>query len=192
MKVPTLTTIAATLLIPPLLSIPNPSRAEDRATGIVLMNTRERSLDTNGKVGDMEVDSAGVKISSPRTGAAKERKAPRIPRKPLAQVGTLDREILRAEVARNFTDLELCRYQLAAAAGVMLSRIAAGEISLHWTILPTGHTRDTVVLELRQTDLSLMKCIRRRMNAWTFTKPVGGPLPVDFDYTFVAPEELRD
>jgi hypothetical protein len=191
-KVPTLTTIAAVLLIPSLLSIPAPSHARDRATGIVLMSKRERSLDTRGKVGDAEVDSAGVKISAPGIGTAKERAAPRIPKRPPGQVGTVDRETLRAEVAQNFKDLELCRYKLAAAAEVMLPQIQAGEISLHWTILPTGHTRDTVVLELTQTDLSLMKCIRRRMNAWTFTKPVGGPLPVDFDYTFVAPEELGD
>ena len=51
---------------------------------------------------------------------------------------------------------------------------------------PPDSPGDTVVFEIKQTDLALMKCIRRRMNAWTFTAPRGGPLPVDYDYTFPA------
>lgn len=156
-------------------------------TGIVLLSQRESSVDVTGHVGDAAVDAAGIAIDPPKElGTVSERAAPKIPRAPLHKIGTVNKQRLREEVERSFRDIERCRFKVAAASGLPIAKVNAGEISLHWTILPSGGTRDTVVFEVKQTDLALMKCIRRRMNAWTFTAPRGGPLPVDYDYTFPA------
>jgi hypothetical protein len=81
-------------------------------------------------------------------------------------------------------DLELCRARVASAAGVPIEEVKAGTISLRWTILPTGGTRATLVLERSETELALMKCVRRRMNGWQFTAPEGGSVNVAYDYEF--------
>ena len=156
-------------------------------TGIVLLNERESSLDATGHVGDADIDAVGFTIDPPNDqGTISERTVPRIPRRPLQKAGTLNKQVLREEVEKRFRDIERCRFKVAAAFGLPIAKVNAGEIALHWTILPSGGTRDTVVFETKQTDLALMKCIRRRMNAWTFTAPRGGPLSVDYDYTFRA------
>lgn len=153
--------------------------------GIVLLNERESSMEVTGRVRDADVDAAGIDIDTPKDlGAVSERAVPRVRRRPLHKTGTLDKQRLREEVEKNSRDVERRRFKVAAASGLPVAKVNAGEISLHWTILPSGGTRDTLVFETRHTDLALMKCIRRRMNAWTFTAPRGGPVPVDYDYTF--------
>ena len=156
-------------------------------SGIVLLNERESSLDATGRVGDAEIDAVGLTIDPPNElGTISERTVPRIPGRPLHKTGTLNKKLLGKEVEQRFRDIERCRLKVAAASEVPISKVTAGKIALHWTILPSGGTRDTLVFETTQTDLALMKCIRRRMNAWTFTAPRGGPVSVDYDYTFAA------
>jgi len=153
--------------------------------GILLLDDHESSLDTNGDIGDAKVDSSGTSIAEPQPlGPISETKVPRIPRRPLKKEGKIDAKVFSADLTRNFADIETCRLKVAAAAGVPLTKVIAGAISLHWTVLPSGRTRDTVVLETAKTDLAVMKCVRRRMNAWTFGKPVGGPVHADYDYVF--------
>lgn len=166
-------------------SIPGQAAADEQGQGIVLLERHESSLDTTGKVRDADVDSAGVSVAEPMAlGSISETTVPRIPERPLNPEGVIDPAAFRVDVARNFSDLESCRLKVAEAAGVPIGDVEAGEISLHWTVLPSGRTRDTVVLETVQTDLALMKCVRRRMNGWTFNQPVGGPFHAHFDYTF--------
>jgi hypothetical protein len=153
--------------------------------GIVLLARRASALDVTGTVGDAEVDSAGVDIAAARRiGTISERPAPEIPEPPLHPKGTLDPQLLKRDIVRNFRDIELCRFKVAEASGLPARALSAGEISLHFTVLPSGQARDTLVFETTQTDLTLMKCVRRRMNAWRFTQPRGGPVSLAYEYTF--------
>lgn len=165
--------------------VPASAAEPTQSTGVVLLARRESALDVTGAVGDAEVDSAGVDIAASRNlGSISERPAPKIPRPPLHPKGTLDPQLLRLDLARNFRDIELCRFKVAAASGLPVTALSAGQISLHFTVLPSGGTRDTLVFETTQTDLALMKCVRRRMNAWRFSQPRGGPVSLAYDYTF--------
>jgi hypothetical protein len=109
-------------------------------------------------------------------------------RRPLRRIGKLDPAILSREVNERFRDFELCRVKVARLAGIRLDDLKAGQITARWTILPGGDTRDTLVLEVSDTALAVMRCARRRMNAWRFTGPVGGPVEVEYDYDFSRPE----
>lgn len=166
----------------------NPSGAHQETgqeTGIVLLNDHQTSLDTTGVVREAEVDSAGLAIVRPAAlGTIAENAAPQIKRRALRRLGRLSRPAFDIELTKNFSDVEQCRFRVAAAAGIPLAKVRAGKISLHWTLLLSGHTRDTVVLEITATDFPLMKCIRRHMNGWRFTPPLGGPVPLDYDYVF--------
>lgn len=185
--------LRASLVLVAGLATPAAGVASDEQ-GVVLLERHESSLDTTGQVRAADVDSAGVSVAEPSAlGSISETVVPTIPERPLKRTGTLDPLTFGQEVARHFADLESCRIKVAEAARVPLGAVAAGEISLHWTVLPSGGTRDTVVLEVSQTDLVLMKCVRRRMNAWTFSAPVGGPYRAHYDYTFLdAPTSTRE
>ncbi|MEP6655438.1 MAG: hypothetical protein ABJA82_18885 [Myxococcales bacterium] len=162
----------------------NPAGAREES-GIVLLNDHETSRDTTGAVRDAEVDSAGLAIVRPAAlGTIAENAAPQIKRRPLRRAGKLDKPIFELELRKNFNDVEECRFRVAAAAGIPVATVKAGKISLHWTLLPSGRMRDTVVLETAATDFPLMKCIRRHMNGWKFTPPRGGSVSLDYDYLF--------
>lgn len=155
------------------------------ALGIVRLARQERSLETTGKIQDVDVDAAAISISdAPPLGEVTERPAPAVKERPLHPRGTIDRSTLAKEVAERFRDLELCRARVARVAGVALDQVKAGELTLRWTITARGGTRGTLVLERTETDLPIMKCIRRRMNAWQFSPPKGGVVQVSYDYQF--------
>jgi hypothetical protein len=95
--------------------------------------------------------------------------------------------MFRREVEQRFGDLELCRTQVARAAGIPWEEVEAGSLALRWTILPSGGTRDPLVLEEEETSLPLMRCVRRHMDGWHFTAPRNRPVLVEFGYSFFEP-----
>lgn len=168
-------------------SLPLGKASAAESPGIVRLARQQRAIETTGQLRDVDVDRARVEIAAaPPLGTIKERTAPEIPRRPLRRVGTLDRKVLAAEIRAQIADAELCRFKVAQAAGIPPADVKAGELTLHWTIQTTGETRGTLVFEGTETDLALMKCVRRRMNGWRFSKPSGGPVDVEYDYRFAS------
>lgn len=159
--------------------------ADAREAGVVQLSRKTAARSATGKLKDVAIDRADVKIEeAPPLGQLKERPVPRIARRPLRKTGKLDPATFAREVSERFRDFELCRLKVARLAGVPLGDVAAGQISVRWTVLASGRTRGTLVFEGTETDLPVMKCARRRMNAWQFTPPTGGPVEVEYDYDF--------
>ena len=178
---------AAPMPVPLLAGFAAAGPGGSQSEGIVMLARQQRSLDTTGELRNVDVDTAQVQIAAaPPVGEMEERTAPRIPRRPLRREGTIRPAVLAAEVRNHFRDLEVCRLKVARAGSIAPSQVKAGEITLHWTILPSGATQGTLVFETTETDLALMKCIRRRMNGWRFTQPTGGPLHAEYDYRFAS------
>lgn len=167
-----------------------PGRAND--SGIPSTNEREGSLQASGSAGRTDVDRAGVEIAVPASpdtaGAVSERQAPSSvddpPPRDKDNSGKVDRKVFDAEILRNISEIEACRSRVAAARDTAPANIQAGKIALHWTVLPSGHTRNALVFETTPTDLALMTCVRNRMNAWVFTPPQGGAVTAAYDYAF--------
>lgn len=65
----------------------------------------------------------------------------------MRRAGKLDKPICELELRKNFNDVEEWRFRVAAAAGIPVAKVKAGKVSLHWTLLPSGRMRDTLVLE---------------------------------------------
>jgi hypothetical protein len=153
--------------------------------GIVQLRRKLLAPGSTGDPSEVAADRADVKIEeAPPLGEVRERKVPRVRRRPIRRIGKIDLAILGREVGARFLDFELCRARVARVTDKDLSEVKAGRISVRWTIVPDGGTRDTLVFEETDTDLALMKCARRRMNGWTFTPPTGGPVDVEYDYRF--------
>jgi hypothetical protein len=154
-------------------------------SGVVTLSRKLRAKDPTGTVREVDIDGTAVKIEEAGPpGTARERPVPRARRRPLRRIGRLDPAILAREVNDRFRDFELCRVKVARVTGLRLDELKAGQITVRWTILPSGDTRDTLVLEVSDTALAVMKCARRRMNAWRFTAPAGGPVEMEYDYEF--------
>jgi hypothetical protein len=164
---------------------PLEAHAAAESEGIVQLRRKLLAPESTGEPSEVTVDRAEVKIEeAPPLGEVKERKVPRVRRRPIRRIGKIDLAILGQEVGARFRDFELCRARVARVTERDLSKVKAGRISVRWTIVPDGGTRDTLVFEETDTDLALMKCARRRMNGWTFTPPTGGPVDVEYDYRF--------
>lgn len=153
--------------------------------GIIQLRRELMASGSTGEPSDVKVDGAGVEIAeAPPLGEIKERRVPKVRRRPIRRVGRIDESAIANEVKARFQEFELCRAKVARAKEVRLDEVKAGMISVRWTLGVNGTVSDTLVFEDTDTDLSLMKCARRRMNAWTFTPAVGGPVDLEYDYRF--------
>lgn len=141
-----------------------------------------------GKLKEITLDPAKFNITErapiPAPTERPTRAALRPPPPPPAPVGVLDLAQWKTEVSQRTRELEACRSNLAAATGLATNQINAGSLLLRWTIMPDGRSRNAIVLEQEATDLDVMKCVRRRMAAWLFTPPTGGPVDVEHTYRF--------
>jgi hypothetical protein len=98
--------------------------------------------------------------------------------------GAIDATRLSQEIQANFETLENCRVDVARARQVELSKVAADQLLLRWTIMPSGLTGSTEVVAARPVDLDLMDCVKAAMSRWTFTRPRGGAVHVERAFTF--------
>ena len=98
--------------------------------------------------------------------------------------GTMDPVRLTQEIQTNFEALENCRVDVARAKRVELSKVAANELLLRWTIEPSGQTGPTEVVATAPVDLDLMDCVKAAMSRWSFTPPRGGAIHAERTFTF--------
>lgn len=101
-----------------------------------------------------------------------------------AVTGRIDPEILRSEVARMFDRLRTCRLEAARAQRIAPAQVIAGELELQWIIRPDGTTADLSVRSQSPTDPRIIECVRRGVLVTQFTRPTGGPIPVDYRFAF--------
>jgi hypothetical protein len=150
---------------------------------------RLRTGESTGKFKEIEVTGKSRIADPAPVDQAKERpvlKAASLQPTP-APVGVVDRAILEAELNQRVRDLDGCRTTVARSEGVKREESPAGLVTMRWTIQPDGRTKNTLVFQQQATSLDLMKCVRKRMDAWQFTPPSGGPVVVEHTYRLTPP-----
>ena len=98
--------------------------------------------------------------------------------------GVINPRVLDKEIAEHFADISACRVDVARGKQVMPSKVTAEKLMLRWIIQPDGTTASTEVVAIASVDMAIMDCAKRVMSQWTFTRPRGGPLPVERPFQF--------
>jgi hypothetical protein len=98
--------------------------------------------------------------------------------------GYLNPSILALEIREQVPTLSACRVQQARSEGQPWNKIEGGRVNLRWTIRSNGTVADAEVVAVDPIDLRLLDCVKQQVSAWTFARPRGGMMPVDFSYSF--------
>jgi hypothetical protein len=98
--------------------------------------------------------------------------------------GFIPAKVLDAEISTRFEALEQCRIDVARRKRVQMSSIEADRVTLRWTILRTGQAVATEAVATTPIDADVLDCVKREMNAWMFSRPSGGPLPIERFFRF--------
>ncbi len=98
--------------------------------------------------------------------------------------GVIDPARLEQETAASFETVEDCRVDVARTKRISPSKVVADRLILRWTIDPSGLARSTEVVAATPVDLDLMDCVKAAMSRWSFTRPRGGSVRVEREYTF--------
>ncbi|HET6146897.1 MAG TPA: hypothetical protein VFH68_05150 [Polyangia bacterium] len=98
--------------------------------------------------------------------------------------GYLNASILALQIREQVPTLSACRVQLARSEDQVWNKVEGGRVNLRWTIRANGTVADPEVVAVDPIDLHLLNCVKQQIGAWTFARPRGGMMPVDFSYTF--------
>ena len=149
-------------------------------------------LDPNraGRIADMPIAHEGTTIAP-----AVLRQSQEAPVAPAATValappppGVIDDKLLAREIATRFEPLALCRIDVARSKKVRAEKVEADRLTLRWTIEPTGKATATEVVATTPVDADVLHCVKQQMTTWTFSRPSGGPLPVERVFSFRSAE----
>jgi TonB-like protein len=147
------------------------------------------SLRETGRVADIPLAHATWRVER-----AAERAPSRPPRDPVVRphagqgerrdAGTLSATIIAHELEKSVAALQNCRIEVARRERRTWSAIAAGRVTLRWTILPAGTVASVDVKPSDPLDLHVLDCVKRTMMRWTFARPEGGGVAVSIPFAF--------
>ena len=152
---------------------------------------QEPSIYETGRVGKIGVSDSGVRIKQTQDGAKPrevhiEEKAasPETPAFVSTLPGVLNAAVLGRELRPRFALLKDCRIEVARQRHANMASLAAGNLTLRWTILPSGRVIDTQVVATSPVESHIVDCVKRQMSFWSFSPPTGGPARVERPFKF--------
>ena len=152
----------------------------------------------SGRIADPSLDSTGISIVPSDIDALKGPRESSVAGPAVAALaarppGTIELEILDAEISTRFASLEGCRIDAARRKRVPLRDIEADRLTLRWTIAETGQAIAAKVVGTTAIDAEVLDCVKRKMTGWTFSRPSGGPLPIEraFRFRALSPARVR-
>jgi hypothetical protein len=147
------------------------------------------SLRETGRVGDIPLAHANWRVDR-----APERAASPPPQDPVVrphagkgdrpEAGSLSASIIAHELEKPVAALQDCRIEVARRQRRTWNAVAAGRVSLRWTILPAGTVAYVDVLPIDPLDLHVLDCVKATMARWTFARPRGGGVAVAMPFAF--------
>jgi hypothetical protein len=167
----------------PIRGQPQPNPAEVRAGP---------SIRETGRVAKTGVADPGVKIRDAHSGrAASELPVDKLPapvERPTGgeAAGQIDQAVLARQIRSRFASLSECPVEVARHRHVSRASAASGRFTLRWTILRSGRVADTAVVANSAVNDRVMDCVKRQMNGWSFTPPVGGSVHLERPFRFSA------
>jgi hypothetical protein len=88
--------------------------------------------------------------------------------------GFISASLLEHELDLKFLSLDGCRIDVARRRRSPIAAIAAGRLTLRWTVLPGGAAAATEVVAQEPVDALVVDCVKRKMSLWIFPHPHGG------------------
>jgi hypothetical protein len=142
--------------------------------------------DRTGRIAGAPVNGTGTVVAPAALHERRESSVTPAAAKALAPPppGVLAEEVLAVEIASRFESLELCRIDVARGQRVPTGDVEADRLTLRWTIEPTGRVTAAEVVGTTAVDAHVLDCVKRQMTGWTFSRPSGGPLPIERTFTF--------
>ena len=107
--------------------------------------------------------------------------------------GVIDDKLLAGEIAARFEPLAECRIDVARTKQLRAEDVEADRLTLRWIIQPTGKVTATEVVGTTAVDPDVLHCVKQQMLGWTFSRPSGGPLPIErvFQFRSAQPAPLQ-
>jgi len=149
------------------------------------------SLRETGRVGDIPL---AAHAAAWRIDRASGRSAARPPADPVVRphasaaersdAGSLSAAIIEHELMKPVAALQNCRIEVARRQRRTWNAVAAGRVTLRWTILPAGTVAYVDVTPIDPLDLHVLDCVKRTMARWTFARPLGGGVAVAMPFAF--------
>ncbi len=147
------------------------------------------SLRETGRVGDIPLAYAAWRIDR-----EPERTGGRLPEDPVVHprigdgvgptAGSLSASIIAHELEKPVAALQNCRIEVARRQQRTWNAVAAGRVTLRWTILPAGTVAHVDVAPIDPIDLHVLDCVKRAMARWTFARPRDGTVAVAQPFAF--------
>ena len=149
------------------------------------------SREERGRVGAVTFSDfhAGIEEATPDPGALVEQVVEPAPLdgdgpKRRQRVGLISQAALEQQLRQQLPTLNACRVEIARQQALPWSAVAAGRVTLQWTILPTGGVSNANVVAIDPLDLYLQDCVLRRMRQWTFVRTSGSTVPMSRPFEF--------
>jgi hypothetical protein len=155
--------------------------AESAATGLAGL---QAELNATGRVGDVTPRTASqIEAASSDAGSAS-----RVPAPP--PVSSSDERAGRsgqaADLAEEFRQTEApvaaCRIEVARRRRVSPNTLAAGRVTLRFTVEANGQVRNAEALSVADTDLEIAACAKRVLSERVFAKRPGGAITIEHTY----------
>jgi hypothetical protein len=146
------------------------------------------SIRETGRVANTGVATPGIEIRD----AHHDRTAAELPvdkaapvERPTADApGRIDQAVLAQQIRSRFAALTECPVEISRHQHVTRASAASGRFTLRWTILPTGRVAETAIVATSPANDRVMDCVKRQMNAWSFTPPEGGSVRLERPFRF--------
>jgi hypothetical protein len=107
------------------------------------------------------------------------------PPKALARISLRDDPDLAFQYGNAFAaSVERCRLDVARRLGVTLGEVAAGTLTLHWTLEPSGRVQDVSVFAWSPTDERVMACAELVVASRSLRNMVQAPVALEWTYAF--------
>jgi hypothetical protein len=140
-------------------------------TGVADPGIKIRDAHSERATGELPVDKLPAPVERPTSGEAS---------------GQIDEAVLARQIRSRFAGLSECPVEVARHRHMSRASAASGRFTLRWTILRSGRVADTAVVANSTVNDRVMDCVKRRMNGWSFTPPVGGSVHLERPFRFGA------
>ena len=147
------------------------------------------SLRETGRVGEIPLVYAALKGDGGSEHAGDQPTRDPVVRPRVAEgegrhAGSLSASIIAHELEKPAAALQDCRIEVAREQRQTWNAVAAGRVTLLWTILPAGTVAHVDVVPIDPLDLHVLDCVKRAMARWTFARPRGGDVAVAASFAF--------
>jgi hypothetical protein len=155
----------------------------DNDGGLARLNS---ALSGSGKIAETKIQPEGIDPAAvgshgdPVVKPAQSRTEPPPPAAASARMDPVAEEQYLTVEHR----VQACRVEVARRRRVLPAEVAAGAVTLRWTVEATGRVKNAEAVAVQATDLEVAACAKRVITEWVFPKSRSGSVTVERTYRF--------